>query len=64
MKPIPDGIVDIVLSARLRAKISELEKLIAPGPVGIQKWGQPVSMVLMSRDYWDALMEERVVDQG
>jgi len=63
MKPIPDGIVDIVSSARLRAKMAELVKQVSLGPVGIQKWGHPVSMVIVSRDYWDALMEERSVDQ-
>lgn len=53
MKIVPRGVVGLLPSKALRGGIDKLLAEVAKGPIGVQKWGQPVSLVLVSREEWE-----------
>ncbi len=55
MRPFPEGMVGTIASTGLRMSIEDLVREVASGPVGIQRWNEPVRLVLMSREDFDAL---------
>ena len=70
MKPFPEGLVGTIPSAKLREGVKGLGNDVLCGPVGIQRWDEPITLVLMSRESFDSMWQElvslrgRSVDQG
>ena len=53
MRVVPDGLGSVIASGSLRENVDKLIEETERGPVGVQQWGRPVCLVLVSREWWD-----------